>query len=178
MRQKSPANTKEWMVFLAGTPVGSLKLSFTDRGLAALEFAGEGAVLAPAQDALPPHLKPIIEAAKRELIAYFQGSRTDFSSLALDPHGTPFQLRVWQELQRIPFGHTISYGELARRVGNPKAARAVGQANGCNPIPIIVPCHRVINAGGGLGGYSSGLDRKRWLLQHEGFRFQVPGVRF
>jgi methylated-DNA-[protein]-cysteine S-methyltransferase len=170
MRKKLPDRAKEWMVFLAETPVGSLKLSFTDRGLSALEFAGQGAFLAPDQDAPPPHLKPIIEAAKRELIAYFHGSATDFTDLTLDPQGTPFQLRVWQELRRIPWGQTISYGELARRVGSPKASRAVGQANAVNPIPIIVPCHRVINADGGLGGYSSGLDRKRWLLRHEGAR--------
>jgi methylated-DNA-[protein]-cysteine S-methyltransferase len=111
-------------------------------------------------------------------MAYFNGSRTDFAALTLDPQGTPFQLRVWQELRRIPWGQAISYGELARRVGNPKAARAVGQANAVNPIPLIIPCHRVIAADGSLGGYSSGLERKRWLLHHEGVRFQVPGVRF
>ena len=170
MRKKSSQLTQEWMVFLAETPVGSLKLYFTDRGLAALEFAGKGAALAPEQDAPPPHLKPLIEAAKRELIAYFNGSRTDFTALTLDPRGTPFQLRVWQELRRIPWGQAISYIELARRVGNPKASRAVGQANAVNPIPLLVPCHRVIAADGGLGGYSSGLDRKGWLLRHEGAR--------
>ncbi len=170
MRRKLPDNAKEWMVFLAETPVGSLKLSFTEQGLSALEFAGEGAALAPKHDAPPPHLKPLIEAAKRELIAYFHGSPTDFAALILDPQGTPFQLRVWQELRRIPRGQTISYGELARRVGNPKASRAVGQANGRNPIPLIIPCHRVIAADGSLGGYSSGLDRKQWLLHHEGVR--------
>ena len=129
---------------------------------------GKAPSLAPEQDAPPPHLKPLIEAAKRELIAYFNGSPTDFAALTLDPQGTPFQLRVWQELRRIPWGQTISYGELARRVGNPKASRAVGQANAVNPIPLIIPCHRVIAADGSLGGYSSGLDRKRWLLRHEG----------
>ena len=168
MRKKSPQHTKEWMVFLAETPVGSLKLYFTDQGLAALEFAGESAALAPEHNAPPPHLKPLIEAAKRELIAYFNGSRTDFTALTIDPQGTPFQLRVWQELRRIPWGQAISYGELARRVGNPKASRAVGQANAVNPIPLIIPCHRVIAGDGSLGGYSSGLDRKRWLLRHEG----------
>ena len=131
---------------------------------------GKGASLAPEQDAPPPHLKPLIEAAKRELIAYFNGSPTHFTALTLDPRGTPFQLRVWQELRQIPRGQTISYGELARRVGNPKASRAVGQANAVNPIPLIIPCHRVIAADGSLGGYSSGLDRKRWLLSHEGAR--------
>jgi len=178
MREKLPTSTKEWLVFLAGTPVGSIILCFTDRGLAALEFAGEGALLAPKRDPLPPHLKPAVEAAKRELIAYFNGSRTGFAALTLDPQGTPFQLQVWQELRRIAWGQTISYKELARRVGNPKASRAVGQANAVNPIPLIIPCHRVIAADGSLGGYSSGLDRKRWLLRHEGVRSQESGVRF
>ncbi len=168
MRKKSPHQTKEWVVYLADTPVGPLKLSFSDRGLAALEFAGEGGALQPKGDLPPAHLAPIIERTKQELTAYFNGAPTDFAALVLDPQGTPFQLRVWQELRRIPRGKTISYGELARRVGNPKASRAVGQANGRNPLPLIVPCHRVIAADGGLGGFSSGLDHKRWLLHHEG----------
>jgi methylated-DNA-[protein]-cysteine S-methyltransferase len=170
MRRKSPQHAKEWTVFLAETPVGPLKLSFTDRGLTALEFAGEGPSLAPGPAAPPSHLQPFVEAVKLELTAYFNGSPTDFTGLTLDPQGTPFQLRVWQELRRIPRGQTISYGELARRVGSPKASRAVGQANAVNPIPLVIPCHRVIAADGSLGGYSSGLDRKRWLLNHEGAR--------
>jgi methylated-DNA-[protein]-cysteine S-methyltransferase len=87
--------------------------------------------------------------------------------LRLRMDGTSFQHRVWHELCKIPFGGTISYIELARRVGNPRASRAVGGANGKNPIAVIVPCHRVIAADGGLGGYGGGLDRKRWLLEHE-----------
>ena len=171
MRKKFPDSAKEWKVDLPETPMGPLRFYFTDRGLAALEFAGKGASLAPEQDAPPPHLKSLIEAAKRELIAYFNGVPTDFASLTLDPRGTSFQLRVWQELRRIPRGQTISYKELAQRIGNPKATRAVGQANAVNPIPLIIPCHRVIAADGSLGGYSSGLDRKRWLLRHEGARW-------
>jgi methylated-DNA-[protein]-cysteine S-methyltransferase len=162
--------SQEYVFFLPETPVGPLRLYFTDRGLTALEFAREAASPVPQHNTPPPHLKPLIEAVKQELTAYFEGAPTDFSALTLDPRGTPFQLRVWQELRRIPWGQTISYGELARRVGNPKASRAVGQANAVNPIPLIVPCHRVIAADGGLGGYSSGLDRKRWLLRHEGAR--------
>ncbi|MFA5111591.1 MAG: methylated-DNA--[protein]-cysteine S-methyltransferase [Desulfobaccales bacterium] len=168
MRKKSPHQTKEWVVYLPETPVGPLKLYFSERGLAALEFAGEESAPQPGGDTPPVHLKPIIEKTKQELIAYFNGAPADFAALALDPQGTPFQLRVWQELRRIPRGKTISYGELARRVGNPRGSRAVGQANGTNPLPLIIPCHRVIAADGGLGGYSSGLDRKRWLLKHEG----------
>ncbi len=168
MRKKSQNHNKEWLVCLSDTPVGPLRLYFSDQGLTALEFAGEDASPAPEQDPYPPHLKPLIEAAKRELTAYFAGASTDFAALTLDPQGTPFQRRVWQELRRIPRGQAISYKELAQRVGKPKASRAVGQANGRNPIALIIPCHRVIAADGGLGGYSSGLDRKRWLLRHEG----------
>jgi methylated-DNA-[protein]-cysteine S-methyltransferase len=168
MRRESKNHTKEWMVYLSNTPVGPLRLYFSDQGLTALEFAGEGASPVAQHDAPPPHLQPCIEAAKRELTAYFAGAPTDFATLTLDPQGTPFQRRVWQELQRIPRGQAISYKELAERVGKPKASRAVGQANGRNPIPLIIPCHRVIAADGGLGGYSSGLERKRWLLKHEG----------
>jgi methylated-DNA-[protein]-cysteine S-methyltransferase len=170
MRKKSLSHDKEWVVYLAETPVGPLKLYFTDQGLTALEFAGEGSSPGPEPDPPPPHLKPLIEAVKQQLTAYFAGVPADFSSLALDPQGTPFQLQVWRELRRIPRGQAISYNELAQRLGNPKASRAVGQANGRNPIPIIIPCHRVINANGTLGGYSSGLERKRWLLRHEGAR--------
>ena len=168
MRKTSQKHDKEWMVQLSETPVGPLKLYFSDQGLTALEFAGEEVSLAPEQDSFPLHLLPIIDAAKRELTAYFEGVSTDFAALTLDPQGTPFQRRVWQELRRIPRGQTISYKELAQRIGNPKACRAVGQANGRNPIPLIIPCHRVIAADGGLGGFSSGLERKRWLLRHEG----------
>ena len=170
MRKVLQNHDKEWMVYLSNTLVGSLRLYFSDRGLTALEFAEAEASPAPESDAPPPHLMPLIETVRRDLSAYFGGVSTDFASLALDPLGTPFQLRVWQELRRIPWGQTISYGELARRVGNPKASRAVGQANAVNPIPLIVPCHRVIAADGSLGGYSSGLDRKSWLLRHEGAR--------
>ncbi len=170
MRKKSPNQGKEWVVYLPATPVGPLKLYFSDRGLTALEFAGEGSAPQPQPDSFPPHLRPLIEKAKQELTAYFNGAPTDFAALTLDPQGTAFQLRVWQELRRIPRGQTISYAELARRVGSPKGSRAVGQANGANPIPLIIPCHRVIAADGGLGGYSSGPDRKDWLLRHEGAR--------
>jgi len=159
---------REWLSCLGETPLGPLRLSFTDRGLAALTFAGEGLLPHPAQESPPNRLQGLMEAAKRQLTDYFAGIPTDFASLPLAPLGTAFQLRVWQELRRIPYGTAISYGELARRLGNPKACRAVGQANAVNPIPLIIPCHRVINADGALGGYSSGPDYKRWLLDHEG----------
>jgi methylated-DNA-[protein]-cysteine S-methyltransferase len=107
-------------------------------------------------------LAPIVA----QLQAYFAGELTDFD-LPLELRGTPFQRRVWSALQQIPYAQTISYGELARRVGNPKASRAVGLANGRNPVAIVVPCHRVIGADGSLTGYGGGLERKVWLLEHE-----------
>lgn len=103
---------------------------------------------------------------RKQLRAYFAGELRDFE-LPLAAQGTPFQQGVWRELRAIPYGETISYGELARRVGQPAAARAVGLANGRNPIAIVVPCHRVIGANGSLTGYGGGLARKRWLLAHE-----------
>lgn len=102
-----------------------------------------------------------------QLRAYFAGDLREFE-VPTRPTGTPFQLRVWEELSRIPFGETISYGEQARRIGMPKAVRAVGRANGVNPIAVIVPCHRVIGANGKLTGYGGGLDRKAKLLALEG----------
>jgi methylated-DNA-[protein]-cysteine S-methyltransferase len=104
--------------------------------------------------------------ACEQLSAYFEGEGVSFD-LALSMVGTPFQRRVWQELCNIPYGCAISYAELARRIGQPGASRAVGRANGQNPISIIVPCHRVIGADGTLTGYGGGLDRRRWLLEHE-----------
>jgi methylated-DNA-[protein]-cysteine S-methyltransferase len=101
-----------------------------------------------------------------QLDAYFAGELTDFE-LPMSMHGTEFQRRVWASLCEIPYGETISYGELARWVGNPKASRAVGLANGRNPVAIIVPCHRVIGTNGSLTGYGGGLERKVWLLEHE-----------
>jgi methylated-DNA-[protein]-cysteine S-methyltransferase len=104
--------------------------------------------------------------ARRQLEEYFAGTRTTFD-LPLELEGTPFQVMVWSALRDIPFGETISYGELARRVARPGASRAVGAANGRNPISIVIPCHRVIGADGRLTGYGWGHERKAWLLQHE-----------
>ncbi len=103
---------------------------------------------------------------RQQLDDYFAGRRQDFD-LPFDLAGTSFQKTVWNELIRIPFGTTISYGELAKRIGNDKASRAVGLANGKNPISIIVPCHRVIGANDTLTGYGGGIERKKWLLEHE-----------
>jgi methylated-DNA-[protein]-cysteine S-methyltransferase len=109
---------------------------------------------------------PIFAAVREQLAAYFRGERNGFD-LPLAPHGTEFQQRVWEELSRIPYGCTISYGELARRIGNDRASRAVGLANGRNPIAIIIPCHRVIGADGSLTGYGGGMHRKQALLAFE-----------
>jgi methylated-DNA-[protein]-cysteine S-methyltransferase len=109
------------------------------------------------------------EAASRQLDAYFKGKLKEFS-LELEPKGTDFQKRVWKELVKIPYGRTITYGELARKIGNPNASRAVGAANGQNPISIIIPCHRVIGATGSLTGFGGGLDVKQYLLDLESRR--------
>jgi methylated-DNA-[protein]-cysteine S-methyltransferase len=104
----------------------------------------------------------------RALRAYFDGQLTAIDRIDVDTGGTSFQAKVWHALRHVPAGRTTTYGELAREVGSPQAARAVGAANGQNPISIVVPCHRTIGSDGRLVGYGGGLDRKRWLLQHEG----------
>jgi methylated-DNA-[protein]-cysteine S-methyltransferase len=169
-------NSAKWFLRLWGSPVGPLFLAFTPKGLASLDFNDGRARFSSTPGSIPSldlELPPAqIAAAMNEAIRvianYFSGIPPDFSSVPLDLQGTPFQLRVWEKLREIPWGVTISYQELAARVGNPKATQAVGRANGANPIPLIVPCHRVIARDGSLGGYSSGLERKRWLLRHEG----------
>jgi methylated-DNA-[protein]-cysteine S-methyltransferase len=113
-----------------------------------------------------------------QLNAYF-GKRLTRFDLPLSPAGTPFQIEVWEELERIPYGHVISYGELAKRIGRPSASRAVGAANGANPIPIVIPCHRVIGGNGSLTGYGGGLAVKTALLQLEGsipHQIRIPGT--
>ena len=110
-----------------------------------------------------------------QLEEYFAGERTRFD-LPIDPQGTPFQHRVWEALQEIPYGETVTYAELAARVGRPAAARAVGLANGSNPLSIVIPCHRVVGQAGGLTGYAGGLEVKRRLLEHERAFAAVPAV--
>jgi methylated-DNA-[protein]-cysteine S-methyltransferase len=102
------------------------------------------------------------------LQAYFAGDLTAIDPLAVNTGGTPFQREVWSALRHIPCGSTLTYAELAHRIGRPSAVRAVGHANGANPVSVVVPCHRLVGAGGALTGYGGGLERKRWLLQHEG----------
>ena len=139
------------------TPIGKLTLCVDESGICALKFGAQG----DRADA-----SPLLDAARRELEEYFAGRRRAFS-VPLSIHGTPFRLRVWNALLEIPYGETISYGELARRIGNPKACRAVGMANHVNPLPVFVPCHRVVGKGGKLTGYAGGLEIKEILLDLE-----------
>jgi methylated-DNA-[protein]-cysteine S-methyltransferase len=146
------------------SPVGPLVLCATDKGLAGLTFGH----LDPDSGLPPDDLdNPHLNTAEIQLTEYFENRRESFE-IPFDPRGTDFQLSVWQELSCIPFGTTCSYGDIARRLGKPGAMRAVGLANGNNPISIIVPCHRVIGADGSLTGFGGGLAIKRQLLVHEG----------
>jgi methylated-DNA-[protein]-cysteine S-methyltransferase len=146
------------------SPIGKLLLVSSERGLAQIWF--EGKVHRALLDARPHENSTALRETVRQLRAYFAGELETFE-LDLAPEGTPFQQKVWSELLNIPFGETISYGELARRIGNPNASRAVGLANGSNPIPIIIPCHRVIGSNGKLTGYGGGLPIKEKLLALE-----------
>lgn len=145
------------------SPIGMLALTSNGRALTQLLLA-DGDTPEPAD--VPADADPIFVDTRAQLEAYFDARLTRFD-LPLEPHGTEFQRRVWDALREIPYGETISYAELARRIGNPKAMRAVGAANGRNPLMIVVPCHRVIGADGSLTGFGAGIERKRWLLDHE-----------
>jgi methylated-DNA-[protein]-cysteine S-methyltransferase len=144
---------------LLTTPVGEVLLTSDGESLTGLHMEPHEPVEGRRDDAT-------LRTAREQLHSYFAGELQDFT-VPLAQQGTPFQQRVWAALRKIPYGTTISYAELAQRVGQPGAARAVGSANGRNSIGIIIPCHRVIAADGTLGGYGGGLDRKRWLLDHE-----------
>lgn len=150
----------EQFVSFMESPVGWIRISASDRGITEVHLLGE--------DETPGESKPspVVEACRKQLEEYFDGTRLDFD-VPMDLVGTPFQLAVWRELLRIPFGETLSYGEVARNVGKEKASRAVGGANHNNPLAIIIPCHRVIGSDGRLVGYGGGLDKKSWFLIHE-----------
>jgi O-6-methylguanine DNA methyltransferase len=157
----------------AATPLGSFGAVFTARGLACLTFPSDSSegmdswVRARAPKSRVIHEQSSLADLSSQLTAYFEGSLHRFS-LPLDLRGTPFQLEVWQALQEIPYGEVRSYGDVARAIGRPRAVRAVGMANHDNPVPIIVPCHRVIGSNRTLTGYGGGLDLKERLLQLEG----------
>ena len=161
--------TAEIAGFRVETPLGRLTLSGDDHHVTHLFLpnAAVAVIRAPRAGGVPDGGPPAaVSTAQRQLEEYFAGHRRSFE-LPLAPSGTAFQRQVWFALADIPYGETISYAELAARVGRPRAFRAVGQANGANPIPIILPCHRVIASDGGIGGYGGGLDLKRQLLALE-----------
>lgn len=146
------------------SPVGRLLIAADEQGLRHVLFAEGRSPVQPEAGWVEDTAR--LADAVAQLRAYFRGELRAFD-LRLAPAGTPFQQRVWGELVRIPYGETISYGELARRVGNPNGSRAVGLANGANPISIVIPCHRVIGSNGTLTGYGGGLKNKEWLLALE-----------
>ena len=146
------------------SPVGKLTLVASSKGLVAIDVRNNAKQVVTAKDA---SAQSILLKTKKQLEQYFAGKRTSFD-VALDLVGTEFQVKAWRALCRIPFGKTISYGQQASNIKKPKAFRAVGSANGKNPIPIIVPCHRVVASDGSLGGYSLGLKMKIQLLALEG----------
>lgn len=144
---------------LAVAPLGILTWRVSELGLHQLWF-GEQAV------SIKQSPQTLVDKVKDQLVAYLTGELKKFDVLVA-PQGTPFQGRCWDALQTIEYGQTLSYGEQAQLIGQPSATRAVANANGANPIPIIIPCHRVIASDGGLGGYGPGVDKKQWLLRHE-----------
>lgn len=154
------------------SPVGSLTLTAHDGRLVALCFEGLWPRREKALRRIAPSCRFVDAAdpagAVSRLRRYFDGELTALDDLGVEAFGTPFQQKVWTELRRIPPGHTRSYGEIAAAIGAPTAVRAVGAANGANPVGLVVPCHRVIGADGTLTGFAGGLANKRWLLEHEG----------
>jgi len=142
------------------SPLGRMSISATDQAITSVLFADD------AQDVHPIAPSTLIAQCIAQLDAYFAGQLKQFN-LPLAPQGTPFQQRVWQLLQEVPYGRTDSYGNLAKQLGDVKTTRAVGTANGSNPIAIIIPCHRIIGANGSLTGYAGGLARKQFLLALE-----------
>jgi methylated-DNA-[protein]-cysteine S-methyltransferase len=150
------------------SPVGELRLIAGDNGLRAILWGAEDAerIASIDDDELVEGTTPVLDEAISQLEEYFAGMRREFD-LPLDPAGTEFQQSAWMVLRTIPYGTTISYGQQAERLGDPNKARAVGAANGKNPLSIVVPCHRVVGSNGHLTGFAAGLDVKSWLLDHE-----------
>jgi methylated-DNA-[protein]-cysteine S-methyltransferase len=142
------------------TPLGTLRIVGNEKGVAYIDFVKEE------NDEIQKIVPPSLKDAANELIEYFNGSRKEFSIQSI-AKGTPFQESVWRELVKIKYGETASYADIANRIGNPKAVRAVANANARNPLSIIVPCHRIIGSNGKLTGYAGGLWRKEWLLNRE-----------
>jgi methylated-DNA-[protein]-cysteine S-methyltransferase len=158
------------------SPVGLLTLVVSERGLRTIVWNSETADREQdreqaGQTIFEPDPAGVLAETIAQLQQYFAGTRRYFD-LPLDPVGTPFQQQAWLALRTIPYGETVTYGEQARRLGDPNKARAVGAANGRNPLPIVVPCHRVVGSNGSLTGFGGGLENKAWLLDHE--RFNHP----
>jgi methylated-DNA-[protein]-cysteine S-methyltransferase len=154
------------------SPVGALTLVASDKGLAAILWENDDPERVRLEELAEDATHPVLVEAERQLGEYFAGKRQAFD-LPLDFHGTDFQKRVWQQLLAIPFGETRSYGEIARALGQPTASRAVGAANGKNPISIVAPCHRVIGTNGTLTGFAGGLEAKQRLLALEGLELAL-----
>ncbi len=150
------------------SPLGRLYLAANDVALTELLFENHRLEVDGTSLTISPstQMNAVLELVSEQLAEYFAGTRTEFE-IPTQPNGTEFQLAVWRELQKVSFGQTISYIELARRMGDEKKTRAVGLANGKNPISIIIPCHRVIGANGHLVGYGGGIENKRWLIDFE-----------
>jgi len=151
------------------TPLGLFEFMATDKGICQAIFCGDKVSSNDAyqHEKLASSTNNITELCKQQLTEYFAGQRQTFT-VPLDPQGTSFQQSVWHCLSQIPFGEVNTYGDIAKMLNKPKASQAVGGANGRNPITLIVPCHRVIGANGSLTGYAGGIERKLWLLNHEG----------
>ncbi len=152
------------------TPVGFLKITTNDTALLSVDFSDQHSESGSYQP-------EILKNSVSQLLEYFNGTRTEFS-LNLNPEGTEFQKKVWQLVESIPYGQTFSYLDIALLSGSEKNTRAVGLANGKNPIPIIIPCHRVIGSSGKMTGYAGGIERKKWLLIHEQNIIKPPGKLF
>ena len=161
------------------SPIGPLTAAERAGRVCLLHFGADGPEIDRMFDRWypgEPRARQPLPATESVLRRYFDGDLAALDTVAVDLNGTEFQKEVWQALRRIPHGTTISYAELARRVGAVSAVRAVGSANGANPVAVIVPCHRVIGSNGSLTGYGGGLERKKWLLEHEGC--QQPSLRW
>lgn len=166
-----------WTI-MKGTPLGNILLVEEDGRLIRVKYLDPDPVESEIMNALSvpdeevyQQDTPFLDATEAQLQEYFKDNRTQFD-LPFHYTGTSFQEQVWDVIASVPFGEFVTYGEIARRIGRANAGRAIGNACGRNPLPIIVPCHRVLGANGALGGYSSGLDKKRWLLRLEGIAFK------
>lgn len=149
---------KEAYVSYVDSPIGFIEIQANEKAISRMEFVEE--------KRYDVRVNPIIEEGIHQLREYFKGGRMEFD-LPLEISGTDFQQQVWQELEKIPYGETVSYGDVAKNIQNPHSSRAVGNANNKNKFSIVIPCHRVIGADGKLVGYGSGVWRKKWLLKHE-----------